>query len=167
MTYENSEEPTPLQKALATVDLAAQAARMNTVPDRDGAEIVHHPEPELGIEAAIAQAISVNPKKAMGSLKPGFHTVPMSVMLEVAEVMRLGAAKYGQKNWREQAIDTSTYYSAMLRHLLSWFEDAEDLDPESGQHHLAHVIANAMIVLDGQKQGKLIDDRRFQEAKVS
>lgn len=109
---------------------------------------------------------SENPKKAFGALKPCMHYVPMNVMLAVAKVFELGAAKYGLKNFRVQPIDASTYYSAMHRHLIAFFEGGEDVDPESGQPHLAHVIAGAMILMDGLERGSLIDDRAAYEVKT-
>lgn len=105
-----------------------------------------------------------NPKEAFGRLKPCLHKVPMHVMLEVAGVMEIGAAKYGLKNWRVQPINASTYYSAVLRHLIAWFECGEDADPESNKHHLAHVMACCAIVIDGLDRGTLLDDRAFAEA---
>ncbi len=83
--------------------------------------------------------------------------------MDVSKVMAFGAAKYGVKNWRKQPIRASTYYSAMLRHLIAWYEYSENDDRESSQPHLAHVIANCMILLDAQEQGTLIDDRDFSE----
>jgi hypothetical protein len=113
------------------------------------------------------KALSVdNPKKALGDLKPSVHFVPMEVMLQVAKVMELGAKKYGRMNWREQPIQASTYYSAMFRHMIAWFE-GEDVDPESGQPHLAHAICCAMLVLDSERRGILIDDRFDFETKTS
>lgn len=106
---------------------------------------------------------SENPKKAFGSLKPCAHYAPMSVMPAVYRVFELGAKKYGLKNWRKQPVDVSTYYSAAHRHLLEFFEGGVDIDPESGQSHLAHVIACCMIVMDGMICGKLIDDRNKSE----
>lgn len=107
-----------------------------------------------------------NPKKAMGDLKPSVHFVPMEVMLSVAKVMELGAKKYGRMNWRKQPIQASTYYSAMFRHMVAWFE-GEDNDPESGQPHLAHAICCAMLVMDSQKLGILKDDRKVSEVKTA
>lgn len=107
-----------------------------------------------------------NPKKAYGDLKPSIHFVPLSSIMDIAEVMKLGATKYGIKNWREQPILASTYYSAMFRHMHSWFENLEDTDPESGKHHLAHAVCCALIIMDGLAKGKLIDDRAAQEVIV-
>ena len=101
-----------------------------------------------------------NPKKAFGVAKSRLSFVPMNIIRDdVAEVMALGATKYGHKNWRKQPIDTSTYYDAAHRHLIAWFEDGEDVDPESKKSHLAHVICCMLIILDGLHRGELIDDR--------
>ena len=107
-----------------------------------------------------------NPKNAYGAAKPCIQFIPMNVMLSVAQVMKLGADKYGQKNWRIQHIRASTYYNAMFRHMVAWFEGNEDLDPESGEPHLAHAICCALIILDGLERGELIDDRAYAEVKT-
>lgn len=72
--------------------------------------------------------------------------------------MALGAAKYNPFNWNDQPVDATTYYSAAMRHLLSWFS-GEEKDPESGASHLAHVRACMGIIMDAQACGTLIDDR--------
>lgn len=110
---------------------------------------------------------SQNPKKAFGLLKPCLHYVPMNVMLAVAKVFELGASKYGLKNWRRQPVDVSTYYSAANRHLIAFFEQGQDVDPESGQSHLAHVVACCLIVMDGLERESLIDDRQNYEVKTN
>lgn len=106
-----------------------------------------------------------DPKARHGAAKPCIHYLPMQPMLDVARVMELGARKYGIKNWREQPVAASTYYSAMFRHLVAWFESLEEMDPESGEHHLAHVIASALLVLDSQERDVLVDDRAKVEVK--
>lgn len=102
--------------------------------------------------------MSDNPKEAFGRLKAGLSDMPTNVLFEVGEVNRLGAAKYGRFNWTTTSISASTYYDAILRHLHQWWF-GEDTDPESGCHHLAHIIAGAMLLRDGIRRGKFIDDR--------
>lgn len=104
-----------------------------------------------------------NPKKAYGALKPCASYAPMNVMLGVYRVFELGAKKYGRKNWRKQPVDISTYYNAAQRHLIEFFEQRIDADPESGQSPLAHVIACCMIILDGIERKEIKDDRAFTE----
>jgi hypothetical protein len=107
-----------------------------------------------------------DPKKAYGAQKPSMHFVPMNVMIGVARVFELGAKKYGLKNWRKQPVSISTYYDAIHRHLTMFFEVGVDLDQESKQHHLDHVIANCMIIRDGVDRKSIIDDRKDVEVKT-
>ena len=72
--------------------------------------------------------------------------------------MRGGALKYGKMNWRETGVRASTYVDAIWRHYSAWVE-GETYDPESGHHHLAHVAACCVVVLDAQAGNGLHDDR--------
>lgn len=99
-----------------------------------------------------------NPKTQYGIVKPPLHLVPPVAVLSEAMVFKLGATKYGPFNWRDNRVSSSVYYSAAMRHLMSWY-DGEDIDPESGESHLAHARACLAIVLDGLENGNLNDDR--------
>lgn len=99
-----------------------------------------------------------NPKTQFGVKKTPLHLVPTVGIEEEAWAFQCGADKYGAYNWREKTISATVYYAAMLRHLHAWF-NGEDLDPESGRSHLAHVRACANMILDGAKFGKLNDNR--------
>lgn len=107
-----------------------------------------------------------NPKKAFGSTKPSPAFIPPVAILEEAVVMALGASKYGPFNWNEFPVDASTYYSAAMRHLMSWFT-GENIDPESGASHLAHARACLAILIDSQVGGTLIDNRPQNTASAS
>ena len=98
-----------------------------------------------------------NPKDIQGLKKPQMHLIPHRDMKEVAKVMKTGADKYGEWNWRDEDIQVSKYISACERHLGAWFE-GEDLD-ESGQNHIDHAIATLLILRDSIIGGNLIDDR--------
>lgn len=108
--------------------------------------------------AANDNAPSSNPKRAFGVRKPSPQFIPPIAIIEESVVMALGAAKYGPYNWQDDPVDATTYYSAAMRHLLSWFS-GEDTDPESGASHLAHVRACMAILMDAKASGSLIDDR--------
>jgi len=103
-------------------------------------------------------AESVNPKDLAGRAKPPLHLVPLSALLPVAEVMRLGASKYGPHNWRDQPIGHTPYISAIMRHAIA-YAGGESIDPESGQSHLAHIASGALILLDAVQAGTAKDDR--------
>lgn len=99
-----------------------------------------------------------NPKTVYGDKKPDVSLVPPVAIIGEAMAFKLGADKYGPYNWRERTVSSRVYVAAILRHLYSWM-DGEDLDPESGAHHLAHLRACAAILMDAQSIGKLNDNR--------
>ena len=99
-----------------------------------------------------------DPKGHAGSLKTPLGLIPPTAMEQTAWVHKLGSDKYGPWNWRKTGVCASTYVNAILRHLNAW-RDGEDLDPESGFSHLAHIACSANILMDAAKVGKLQDDR--------
>lgn len=66
--------------------------------------------------------------------------------------------RYGAFNWRKTGVCATTYVNAILRHLNAW-RDGEDLDPESGISHLAHIACGCNILLDADYCNTLQDDR--------
>lgn len=99
-----------------------------------------------------------DPKGLVGAAKTPLVLVPAHALEQVAWAHRLGADKYGPYNWRETGVCATTYISAMMRHLNAW-RDGEDVDPESGITHLAHIACNANILMDAMHCGTLQDDR--------
>jgi hypothetical protein len=100
----------------------------------------------------------LDPKGDAGKLKPQLQLIPPALNQETAKALALGADKYGPWNWRDNKVEIMTYIGAMKRHLDCILE-GEDIDPESGAHHLGHVAASCGIVLDAQKRGTLVDNR--------
>lgn len=101
---------------------------------------------------------SSDPKGLAGAAKPQLHLIPPVLNTETAKALACGAAKYGPWNWRENRVELMTYLGAMKRYIDALI-DGEDIDPESGAHHLGHVAAGCGIVLDARRQGTLIDNR--------
>lgn len=99
-----------------------------------------------------------NPKDALGINKVPLHTVPTKPLLEVALAMMEGGRKYGTHNYRVIGVRMSTYYNAAMRHLMSWWE-GEDIDPDSGVHHLIKAIASLFVVRDAMHMDMCTDDR--------
>ena len=99
-----------------------------------------------------------NPKEAAGRAKCPMHLLSPSAMRETANALGHGAEKYGPRNYRLAGVNATTYVGAILRHLTAW-NDGEDLDPESGLSHIAHVSACCDILLDGMATQMLNDDR--------
>ena len=99
-----------------------------------------------------------DPKGAAGALKAPMHLIPPYALEQTAWVHKLGSEKYGPYNWRKTGVCATTYVSAIMRHLNAW-RDGEDLDPESGISHIAHIISSCNILLDAAHCGTLQDDR--------
>ena len=99
-----------------------------------------------------------DPKGIAGLAKPQLQLVPPVINTAMAAALKIGADKYGPWNWREDKVEIMTYLGAMRRHIDAVLE-GEDLDPESGAHHLGHVAAGCAIVLDALAHGTLVDNR--------
>lgn len=99
-----------------------------------------------------------NPKQQYGDLKVPLQLVPAAATAYMAMGLKEGARKYGPFNWRETDVEAMTYVGAVLRHL-SAYVDGEDIDPESGNPHLAHAMASLAILVDASEGDTLIDNR--------
>lgn len=100
-----------------------------------------------------------NPKDAVGIRKLAFSVLPWRVLCRVALAMLEGAAKYGRHNYRAVGVRASVYFDAVVgRHLTSWWE-GEDIDEESGLHHIEKAIAGLFVLRDSMLQGNFVDDR--------
>lgn len=99
-----------------------------------------------------------NPKDAIGTKKVPLSGIPAPVLLECGLVKLHGDLKYGRYNWRDAGVRHSVYYDALMRHVMAWWE-GEDVDPDSGVHHLAHAITGLSVLRDSQIIGNDVDDR--------
>ncbi len=89
--------------------------------------------------------------------KPRVDLVVPAFIMALGRVLAFGAKKYGAWTWSKGKL-WSQDYGAALRHLLAWAE-GEDLDPESGEPHLAHAATDIMLLLISQLRGLGTDDR--------
>lgn len=103
-------------------------------------------------------SIGVNPKDRIGASKVDFSLIPTSAKVALALALMDGANKYGQYNWRVEAIQTRTYLSAAERHLED-YKESEETARDSLIKHLGHTMACCAILIDAAVHGKLIDDR--------
>lgn len=104
--------------------------------------------------------MTVNPKDlaATRDKKPMLDLLEHVADIEIARVMETGAKKYGRKNFRTIPIMATVYAGAIKRHAGAWLA-GEDLDPESGISHLAHIGANVHVLLAAMEAGTFIDNR--------
>ena len=112
------------------------------------------------------ERLRIDPKGVAGLLKDPMQFIPLNALKDISRVMRLGSEKYGENNWLFGAgVGMLTYKGAILRHLTA-IDRGEDIDPESGVSHWAHIASSAMIILDAKRAEQLIDDRTLPKPKV-
>lgn len=105
-----------------------------------------------------------NPKDALGIKKVPFHCIPSAPLLEVGLAMMEGGRKYGAHNYRAIGVRVSAYYDAIMRHLIAWWE-GEDIDPDSGVHHIVKAMACLFVLRDSMFMENYKDDRPIKYPK--
>lgn len=92
-----------------------------------------------------------------------YHYLIDEFIEEMAAVREFGAQKYAPWDWM-LGRDWSDYIDAMRRHITS-FNQGEDLDPDSGLHHMAHVAVNSMFLFYFCNTGQGTDNRHHKMAQ--
>lgn len=89
--------------------------------------------------------------------KPKWDLLPSDALEEIVKVYTMGAVKYAPHNWA-QGMSWSRVFAAMMRHAWAYWR-GEDIDPESGLNHMAHVGWGALTLLAYAKRDVGLDDR--------
>lgn len=89
--------------------------------------------------------------------KPDLSLIPIATLEDEARVWMYGEAKYKRFNWMK-GMKWSIPLACAMRHLAAW-QSGEDIDPESGQPHLAHVMCNIRMLTLYSKTYPEGDDR--------
>jgi hypothetical protein len=89
--------------------------------------------------------------------KPPMSLIPRCANEAEAEVLGFGAVKYDAHNWRK-GFAWSRLINSAMRHLMA-FADGEDVDPETGFSHIAHLRCCTGFLLEHIKHGLGNDDR--------
>lgn len=116
-----------------------------------------------GVSEVVLQTSETGGQKGVKLAR--FGMIPTYPLRLLAERFGKGAQKYpsvnGLDNWR-RGYPWSLSYDAMMRHLTA-FWGGEDIDPDSGQPHLAAVAWHAFVLLEWSRHPKLVekyDDRQ-------
>jgi hypothetical protein len=89
--------------------------------------------------------------------KDPWHLVPWDAVRAIVKILAFGANKYSERNW-EKGMAWSRCYSALQRHLTSWWQ-REGNDPETGYSHLWHAGCCLFFLIAYEIRGIGADDR--------
>lgn len=105
---------------------------------------------------------TVSPTGGEKGVKPErFDLLPVEALSSIARLYGVGAQKYASHNWR-RGYDWSKSYAAMMRHA-NLFWSGEDIDPETGEPHMAAVAFHAMTLIVFMQEQPKFDDRYVPE----
>ena len=79
--------------------------------------------------------------------KTRFDLYPLDAYEGCAKVLTFGAQKYERDNWQKVPDSKRRYFDALQRHVWAW-KRGEEVDPESGIHHLAHAMCCLMFLYE-------------------
>lgn len=95
--------------------------------------------------------------------KVRYDLLPSAALEELARVYTKGAEKYEPNNWMKGR-PFSECFSAMMRHAWKYWR-GEDLDPETGCHHMSAVAFWALELVSYHKWERADLDDRAQKDK--
>lgn len=80
--------------------------------------------------------------------KIDYTLLPVDAMRAEAKVWMMGEEKYGRSNWHKLYGENTVeeVMKSLLRHAFAILE-GEHLDPESKEHHAAHIRCNAAMII--------------------
>lgn len=102
------------------------------------------PLPPIDVEGDEAPASYFNKKFDSGKLR--YSLLPAGTVDAVLRVLEFGATKYAPDSWQSVPNARQRYSDALMRHMSAW-HGGENIDVETGLHHLAHVLCNASFLL--------------------
>lgn len=119
-----------------------------------------------GKNAALEKAGILNVEESKVGIKfdggkARIDLVPTQPLLDIAEILTIGAEKYSERNW-EKGMPWGKVYASLQRHMFAWWA-GEDLDPETGKSHLAHAGCNIIFLLEFLKTHPELDTRPRRE----
>ena len=94
---------------------------------------------------------AANPEMEAGRKFDGgkleYGLLPPLALEETVKVLTFGAQKYARDNWQIVPDAKRRYFDAVQRHMWAW-KQGEQMDPESGIHHLAHAMCGLMFLYE-------------------
>ena len=84
------------------------------------------------------------------------HIGSEKILDELTMAMEYGIAKYGRNNWKK-GMEWSRLLDAGMRHGIAILR-GENIDPDSGNTHLAHMLGSIHMLIGNIELGVGIDD---------
>lgn len=84
--------------------------------------------------------------------------IPLDCHKWEADGFDYGSRKYSANNWRK-GLPITEQMDSLLRHLNAFFNEYEDIDPESGVHHLGLAQCNLAMMVNTLINHPELDDR--------
>ena len=100
-----------------------------------------------GYEDASPQEFIKEKGRKFDGGKLEYGLLPPLALEETVKVLTFGAQKYARDNWQIVPDAKRRYFDAVQRHMWAW-KQGEQMDPESGIHHLAHAMCGLMFLLE-------------------
>jgi len=93
-----------------------------------------------------SQSATTGGRKFDGN-KLEYGLLPPLALEETVKVLTFGAQKYERDNWQVVPDSKRRYFDALQRHVWAW-KQGEQIDTESGIHHLAHAMCCLMFLYE-------------------
>lgn len=98
------------------------------------------------VDVPASQVATTGGRKFDGG-KLEYGLLPPKALEATVDVLTFGAQKYERDNWQKVPDSKRRYFDALQRHLWAW-KQGEQVDPESGRHHLAHALCCLMFLYE-------------------
>jgi len=139
----------------------AEVRHFDPTPNATSTMTYHKPSVMKEVQTFIDNHTELYGAKKFDSNKPRMDLLSVDAMVAIANIMGMGAKKYGDQNWR-QGFAYSRLYAACQRHLTSWW-NGDNLDDESGKSHLHHAACCLMMLIEHEIRNLGQDDRYYKE----
>jgi len=104
-------------------------------------------EPKLELEKEQTTPATETAGRKFDGGKLEYGLIPPKALEATVDVLTFGAQKYERDNWQKVPDSKRRYFDALQRHMWAW-KQGEQIDPESGKHHLAHALCCLMFLYE-------------------
>ena len=104
-------------------------------------------EPSILLDEVAQSQVATEGGRKFDGNKLEYGLLPPLALKATVDVLTFGAQKYERGNWKIVPDSKRRYFDALQRHVWAW-KQGEQIDPESGLHHLAHAMCCLMFLYE-------------------